>query len=103
DYILQNVVTPSAVVAAGYRVSVIATSDGRVLTGIVRDESAQVLSIQTAKERVRLQKNDVEQVKVSSVSLMPDNLLKDLSDQQIRDLLAYLASPRQVNLPVPGR
>jgi putative heme-binding domain-containing protein len=101
DYILQNVVTPSAVVAAGYRVSVIATSDGRVLTGIVRDESAQVLSIQTAKERVRLQKNDVEQVKVSSVSLMPDNLLKDLGDQQIRDLLAYLASPRQVNLPVP--
>ncbi|MCP3690940.1 MAG: c-type cytochrome, partial [Planctomycetaceae bacterium] len=103
DYILQNVVTPSAVVAAGYRVSVIATSDGRVLTGIVRDESPQVLSVQTAKERVRLQKNDVEQVKVSSVSLMPDNLLKDLSDQQIRDLLAYLASPRQVNLPVPGR
>jgi hypothetical protein len=49
-----------------------------------------------------LQKNDVEQVKVSPVSLMPDNLLKDLSDQQIRDLLAYLASPRQVNLPVPG-
>jgi len=103
DYILQNVVTPSAVVAAGYRVSVIATSDGRVLTGIVRDESPQVLSVQTAKERVRLQKNDIEQVKVSSVSLMPDNLLKDLSDQQIRDLLAYLASPRQVNLPVPGR
>jgi putative heme-binding domain-containing protein len=103
DYILQNVVTPSAVVAAGYRVSVIATSDGRVLTGIVRDESAQVLSIQTAKERLRLQKNDVEQVKVSSVSLMPANLLKDLSDQQIRDLLAYLASPRQVDLPEPGR
>ncbi|MEO2020662.1 MAG: c-type cytochrome, partial [Pirellulaceae bacterium] len=102
DYILQNVVTPSAVVAAGYRVSVVATVDGRVLTGIVRAESAQLLSIQTAKERVRLQKDDVEQVKVSSVSLMPDNLLKDLDDQQIRDLLAYLASPRQVELPALG-
>ena len=102
DYILQNVVTPSAVVAAGYRVSVVETVDGRVLTGIVRAESAQVISVQTAKERVRLQKDDVEQVKVSSVSLMPDNLLKDLDDQQIRDLLAYLASPRQVDLPALG-
>ncbi|MFP6602983.1 MAG: PVC-type heme-binding CxxCH protein, partial [Pirellulaceae bacterium] len=33
DYILQNTVTPSAVVAAGYRVSIVATKDGRVLTG----------------------------------------------------------------------
>ena len=101
DYILQNVVTPSAVVPAGYRVSVVVTKDGRVLTGIVRPESPQVIVVQTAKEAIRLQKEDVDQVKASSLSLMPDNLLKELNDQQILDLIRYLASPRQVALS-PG-
>ena len=102
DYILQNVVTPSAAVAAGYRVSVVATSDGRVLTGIVNEVSPQLITVQTAKEQVRLQRTDVEQLKKSSLSLMPDNLLKDLSDQQVLNLIRYLASPRQVGLSAGG-
>ena len=102
DYILQNVVTPSAAVAAGYRVSVVATSDGRVLTGIVNEVSPQLITVQTAKEQIRLQKADVEQLKKSSLSLMPDNLLKDLSDQQVLNLIRYLASPRQVGLSAGG-
>ena len=102
DYILQNVVTPSAVVAAGYRVSVVATSDGRVLTGIVNEVSPQLITVQTAKEQVRLQRTDVEQVKKSPLSLMPDNLLKDLSDQEVLNLIRYLASPQQVGMSTRG-
>ncbi|HIN95078.1 MAG TPA: c-type cytochrome, partial [Planctomycetes bacterium] len=102
DYILQNTVTPSAVVAAGYRVSIVATKDGRVLTGIVNEVSPQLITVQTAKERVRLQKADVEQVKGLAASLMPDNLLKELNDQQVLNLIRYLASPRQVALSPVG-
>jgi putative heme-binding domain-containing protein len=102
DYILQNTVTPSAVVAAGYRVSIVATKDGRVLTGIVNEVSPQLITVQTAKERVRLQKTDVEQVQGSATSLMPDNLLKELNDQQVLNLIRYLASPRQVALSPVG-
>jgi putative membrane-bound dehydrogenase-like protein len=102
DYILQNTVTPSAVVAAGYRVSIVATKDGRVLTGIVNEVSPQLITVQTAKERVRLQKADVEQVKGLAASLMPDNLLKELNDQQVLNLIRYLASPRQVALSTVG-
>ncbi|MBT4693022.1 MAG: c-type cytochrome, partial [Planctomycetaceae bacterium] len=96
DYALQNVVTPSAVVAAGFQVSVIVTVAGRIVTGVVRLESEQVLLVQTDKEEIRLPVSEVDEIRKSKQSLMPENLLKDLTDEQIRNLIAYLASPVQV-------
>jgi putative membrane-bound dehydrogenase-like protein len=100
DYALQNVVTPSAVVATGFQVSVIETVAGRVLTGVVTLESEQVLMVQTDKEQIRLPVSEVDKIRKSKQSLMPENLLKDLTDEQIRNLIAYLASPVQV--PISG-
>ena len=96
DYALQNIVTPSAVVAAGFQVSVIATVAGRIVTGVVTMESEQVLLVQTDKEQIRLPVSEVDVIRKSNQSLMPENLLKDLTDVQIRNLIAYLASPVQV-------
>ena len=96
DYALQNVVTPSAVVAAGFQVSVIVTLTGRILTGVVTMESEQVLLVQTDKEQIRLPISEVDEIRKSKQSLMPENLLKDLMDEQIKNLIAYLASPVQV-------
>ena len=98
DYALQNIVTPSAVVAAGFQVSVIVTVTGRVLTGVVTQESDQVVLIQTDKEQIRLPVSEVDEIRKSKQSLMPENLLKDLTDEQITSLLAYLASPVQVSV-----
>jgi len=96
DYALQNVVTPSAVVAKGFQVSVVVTVAGRILTGVVTQESEQVLLVQTDKEQIRLPVSGVDEIRKSKQSLMPENLLKDLTDEQIRNLIAYLASPVQV-------
>ena len=92
--------TPSAVVAAGLQVSVIATVAGRIVTGVVTMESEQVLLVQTDKEQIRLPVSEVDVIRKSNQSLMPENLLKDLTDVQIRNLIAYLASPVQV--PISG-
>ena len=100
DYALQNIVTPSAVVAAGFQVSAIATVAGRIVTGVVTMESEQVLLVQTDKEQIRLPVSEVDMIRKSNQSLMPENLLKDLTDVQIRNLIAYLASPVQV--PISG-
>ena len=100
DYALQNIVTPSAVVAAGFQVSAIATVAGRIVTGVVTMESEQVLLVQTDKEQIRLPVSEVDVIRKSNQSLMPENLLKDLTDVQIRNLIAYLASPVQV--PISG-
>lgn len=96
SYVLANLVDPSAVMAREYQSEVIATSDGRIITGIVRAEDASVVTIQTETETLVLPTQDIAQRKQSGKSMMPDDLLKDWSEHEIRSLIAYLASPRQV-------
>ncbi|AMV40696.1 PVC-type heme-binding CxxCH protein [Planctomyces sp. SH-PL62] len=96
DYILENVLDPSATVAREYTVTNVATADGRLVSGILRAQTDAVLTIQTANERIILPREDVEEVKASNISMMPEGQLEALSPQEIRDLFAYLASPSQV-------
>ncbi|WP_337176614.1 PVC-type heme-binding CxxCH protein [Paludisphaera sp.] len=96
DYILENVLDPSATVAHEYTVTNVATADGRLVSGILRSQTDAVLTIQTANELVLIPAEDVEEVKRSNVSMMPEGQLETLSEQEIRDLFAYLASPGQV-------
>ncbi len=101
DYLLENIVDPSATVAAGYRISTVTLSDGRIIGGLVQDTGGPTLSIQTPTERLIISRTDVEANRASELSLMPDSLLDVLPEKEIRDLIAYLMSPRQVPLP-PG-
>jgi putative membrane-bound dehydrogenase-like protein len=96
DYILENVLDPSASVAREYTLTSVATSDGRLVSGIIREQNEQSLTIQTANERIVLPREDVEEIKPSYVSMMPEGQLDRLSPQEIRDLFAYLAASRQV-------
>jgi putative membrane-bound dehydrogenase-like protein len=99
DYVLINLIDPSAAVGADYRMAVVVLEDGRVLNGIVASKTEKVLTLQTAKERLTLDLSDIEEIQTSSQSLMPDGLLQPLTDDQIRDLVGYLMSPTQVPLP----
>jgi putative membrane-bound dehydrogenase-like protein len=99
EYILSKVLDPNAVVARDYQVSVLTTTDGRTLSGIVKQEDSQTLTLQTPTEAIRLAKADVEERRQTNVSMMPEGLLAPLSDQEVRALLAYLAGANQVPLP----
>ena len=92
DYILENVLDPSATVAREYTLTNVATTDGRLVSGIIRDQNDRSLTIQTANERIVLPREDVEEVKPSTVSMMPEGQLERLTPQEIRDLFAYLAA-----------
>jgi putative membrane-bound dehydrogenase-like protein len=99
EYILTKVLDPNAVVSKEYQVTVFKTSDGRVINGIVRAENDKTLTVQTANEVLTLAKEDIEDRKKSPFSMMPEGQLQQLSDPEIRDLIAYLAGPTQVALP----
>jgi putative membrane-bound dehydrogenase-like protein len=99
DYILENVLDPSAVVPQDYQVTIFYTKDGRVISGIVKQETEQVVTVQTQNESIPLPKNEIEQRTKSKLSMMPEGLLDKLSHEEVRDLIAYLASPTQVPLP----
>lgn len=96
DYILENVVDPSAVLGNDYRMTVLELADGRVVSGLVKQETDSAVTIRTLNDTLLIAKAEVESRDLSPLSMMPEGLLDKLKDQEIRDLLAYLASPSQV-------
>ncbi len=98
DYLLGNIVDPSGVVDKNYRMSILILNDGRVISGMITDETDRTITIQTATESLTLPKKSIENRKITDQSPMPDGLLDNLTANQIRDLISYLAHPSQVPL-----
>ncbi len=91
EQLLSNVFDPSLVIGAAYQARIIVTTDGRVLTGLVAEDSPQrvILKTQGGKPET-IARGDVEIMKTSALSLMPEDLEKQLQPQEMADLFALL-------------
>ncbi len=98
DYLLSNVLDPSAVMAKEYQTTIITTADGRTLSGIVKQEDKQAVVLVTANETLTVPRGEIDNRRLDDKSMMPDDLLKPLSDTEVRALVAYLRGPGQVPL-----
>jgi putative heme-binding domain-containing protein len=88
---LISIVNPSAEIREGFQTVMIETADGRVLTGFPVDRDEQVTVLRTLSgQDVTLRAAEIENVFPTGRSLMPEGLLEGLSEQQLRDLFAYL-------------
>ena len=92
-------VDPNAVIPNEYRSSTVETKDGRVLTGIVKQQDGNSLTILTANETLALPRKEIQSQQQSELSMMPEGLLAALSDQEVSDLIYYLSRPGQVPIP----
>ena len=99
DYLLENIVDPSATVTADFRVAVVAMRDGRTLNGLVRAPTERTITLQGQNQTVVLDRAEVERIEPSALSLMPEGLLDSLKADEVRDLFGYLMRPTQVPLP----
>jgi putative membrane-bound dehydrogenase-like protein len=99
DYLLENILDPSASVAADFRMTIFEMADGRVVSGVIVDRTEKTLTIQTPTDQVNLAIDEITEQTLSQQSLMPDGLLQNTSPDQVRDLLAYLMSADQVDFP----
>jgi putative heme-binding domain-containing protein len=98
--LLLHVINPNAEIREGYEGSVVTTKSGRLLTGIVTERSDRLVVVRTADGRLVYQpRDDVESIRTTGISLMPEGLLSGVSDQQVCDLLAYLRSGQPLNEP----
>ena len=95
DYLLSNVVDPSAVMAKEYRATIIATTNGRVITGLVKTEDTKSVTVQTADAVVIVPKDEIDERIESDKSMMPDDQLKLFTPHQVRSLVAYLRAKQQ--------
>lgn len=92
NYLLENILDPSAVMAREYQPIIVLTNEGQTITGLLRGENKESIRLQTATEEVTVYREDIEQMKQSELSMMPADLLSPLRDAEIRDLIAYLRS-----------
>jgi putative heme-binding domain-containing protein len=79
--------------------TVLQTTDGRVINGIITQEDDRTLVVQTQNERLALPRVEIEVRQRSGLSLMPEGQLAKMSHEELRDLVAYLSGPAQVPLP----
>jgi putative heme-binding domain-containing protein len=99
DYILENVLDPSSAVGRDYRLANVMTTDGRLVSGVLKEQNDASIVVQTVNEKVVLPREDIEEMKLADTSMMPEGLLEGLTPQEVRDLFGYLAAPGQVELP----
>jgi putative heme-binding domain-containing protein len=96
DYLLENIVDPSAVVGKDYRMTNILMTNGSVLSGLVMSQDDKTLVLQTPTDQRTIAKEDIDEIKASTLSAMPAGLLETLTPEQTRDLIGYLMHPVQV-------
>jgi putative heme-binding domain-containing protein len=92
EQLLSNVFDPSLVIGPGYQARQLATTDGRILTGLAVEESDEqvVLKIQGGKLET-IPRDQIDEYRVSELSMMPEDLEKLIEPQEMADLFAYLA------------
>ncbi|QEG01645.1 Cytochrome c [Stieleria maiorica] len=88
---LPAIIEPSLEIREGFQSYMALTDDGRVVTGMMAAQDPKTVTLRTADDQsVVLVRNDLEQFKAIKTSLMPEQVFKDMTDQQIVDLFAYL-------------
>jgi len=99
DYLLSNILDPSAVVGKDYQATTIRTKSDRVVTGLLKAEDNNAITLQTENDLLIIPKADIDARKLSEISMMPEGLLANMTKDDARHLLAYLKSQTQVNFP----
>ncbi|MDB5312275.1 MAG: hypothetical protein JWO38_6477 [Gemmataceae bacterium] len=95
-YLLAQIVDPSGYIRPEYVVHNVTTVDGRKVSGIVGESGGASVTlvnvINNQPQKTVIAKADVEAMTPSAISLMPEKLLDTLTDPEVADLFAYLAS-----------
>jgi putative membrane-bound dehydrogenase-like protein len=93
--VLLNILDPNREVKPQFHTYVANTSDGRVITGMIQTETANNLIIRRVDgTTVELRRGDIDELQSTGLSFMPEGLEKQVTLQQMADLLAYLESIR---------
>jgi putative heme-binding domain-containing protein len=93
--LLESLVYPSMSFVRSYEPTRVLTDDGRQFSGILREASDQlVVLIEGPDKEIRIDRSDVEEMLPGTVSVMPAGLDKQLSLQELSDLLAFLKATK---------
>ena len=88
-YLVESILLPNRKVSPVFRSSVIVTTEGKIVTGLVIGETGESVTVLTPEaKRVEIPRGKIENRKLQNLSAMPAGLVK--TPAELRDLLAYL-------------
>jgi quinoprotein glucose dehydrogenase len=96
DKLLESIVDPSKEIKEGFQTYRLATADGQIFTGLKIKEDTKEVVIREANGRdSRIDKDNIDSLTPSKLSLMPDNVVAQITYEQFIDLLAFLKSKKE--------
>jgi putative membrane-bound dehydrogenase-like protein len=97
DALLLNILDPSGTIRPEFVSHSVVLVDGRVLTGLVVEQSEEQITLVDAEQKKHaIPRDDIDDMQQAATSLMPERLLETLAEQELRDLFSYLQSDGQV-------
>ncbi|MBN8419069.1 MAG: VCBS repeat-containing protein [Verrucomicrobia bacterium] len=107
NYLLENVLDPNAVIGKAYQLNLFTMKDGRVMSGVIKEESPAAVRIaMMGGVEFTLPQPDIAKREVSKLSTMPEGLFDALKPDQVIDLVKYLQSgasgPAKAGTTIPG-
>lgn len=92
-FLVESILDPNRAVEPKYQSYTVLTADGRTLAGVLEDESTGAILLgQADGKRVAVSRNEIVQLKNSGLSLMPEGFEQQLSVEQMRDLVGFIAN-----------
>ncbi|MCA9190441.1 MAG: PQQ-dependent sugar dehydrogenase [Planctomycetales bacterium] len=89
--ILQSIMRPSMEIEEKYRALMVLTSEGQAFVGQMLQQTDDRLELVDSNGNTFvIPQADIEQKRVSEISIMPERLLNNLTGQQVADLLEYI-------------
>lgn len=93
DAILVNVLDPNREVNPQFVNYLVLTADGRSMSGMVASETANSVTLRRAENATdTIERADIDEMRSTGLSIMPEGLEKQIDVQSMADLLAYLMS-----------
>jgi putative heme-binding domain-containing protein len=93
NYLLENVLDPNAVIGKAYQLNLFTMKDGRVMSGVIKDENPAAIKIaMMGGVEFTLPQTDIAKREVSKLSTMPEGLFDALQPERVVDLVKYLQS-----------
>jgi putative heme-binding domain-containing protein len=94
--LLDQIINPSKVINDQFSAVVVITDAGVIHTGVVVNLNGDSLTLNTdltnPNQKVGLNRNEIDEINISKVSLMPKGLLAKMTREEILDLVAYVIS-----------
>ncbi len=104
EAILYDILDPNRAIDPKYTDYIVLTEDGQTFTGLISAETtAAVILRQAENKQQTIARNKIEEMRASGRSLMPEGLEKELTVQQMADLLKYLKAANRSEISASAK